>query len=197
MQTAAGIQKGLKTILTERGKFRDAVGLPLRKICNPCKHHTPIEDRIAGGYNNDKCCAVRVLSEEPDFAAQKEWLTEEVEKLGHSVILYPKYHCELNFIENFWGWLKAYHRSNCTYNFRDLSEGLPNTIENVIPISFIRRAARSCLRFMDAYRRGLTGPLLEYAMKKYSGHRRIPAGVTVAAIQEDHEEKMKKKCTKI
>jgi len=50
---------------------------------------------------------------------------------------------------------------------------------------------------MDAYRRGLTGPLLEYAMKKYSGHRRIPAGVTVAAIQEDHEEKMKKKCTKI
>ena len=47
MQTAAGIQKGLKTILTERGKFRDAV--ELRKICNP--HHTPIEDRIAGGYN--------------------------------------------------------------------------------------------------------------------------------------------------
>jgi len=172
MQSAAGIQKGLKTILTERGKFRDAVGLPLRKICNPCKHHTPIEDRIAGGYNNDKCCAVRVLSEEPDFAAQKEWLTEEVEKLGHSVIFYPKYHCELNFIENVWGWLKAYHRSNCTYNFRDLSEGLPNTKRHT-------NIFHEKSRFMDAYRRGLTGPLLEYAMKKYSGHRRIPAGVTV------------------
>jgi len=44
---------------------------------------------------------------------------------------------------------------------------------------------------MDAYRRGLTGPLLEYAIKKISRH------TTVAAIQEDHEEKMKKKCTKI
>jgi len=38
---------------------------------------------------------------------------------------------ELNFIENIWGWLKAYHRSNCTYNVRDLCEGLPNTMENV------------------------------------------------------------------
>ena len=33
-------------------------------------------------------------------------------------------------------------------------------------------------------------------MKKYSGHRGMLAGVTVAAIQEDNEEKMKKKCTK-
>jgi len=33
MQTAAGIQKGLKTILVERGKFMDSGGGPLRKIC--------------------------------------------------------------------------------------------------------------------------------------------------------------------
>jgi hypothetical protein len=39
---------------------------------------------------------------------------------------------------------------------------------------------------MYAYRRGLTGPLLECAMKKYSGHRGMLAGVTVAAIQEDN-----------
>ena len=32
MQTAAGIQKGLKTILVERGKFMDSGGGPLRKI---------------------------------------------------------------------------------------------------------------------------------------------------------------------
>jgi len=130
-----------------------------------------------------------VLSEEPDFAEQKEWLTEEVEKLGHSVIFYPKYHCELNFIENIWGWLKSHHRSNCSYNFRDLSEGLPQTIETGIPLAFIRRAARSCFRFMNAYRLGLVGPLLDYAVKKYSGHRRIPAGVTAAALQEGYDKK--------
>jgi len=61
--------------------------------------------------------------------------------------LLPKYHCELNFIEIVWGWLKAFHIWNCSYNFLALSEGLPNTIENVIPMSFIRRAARSCRRF--------------------------------------------------
>jgi hypothetical protein len=35
---------------------------------------------------------------------------------------------------------------------------------------------------MNAYRLGLIGPLLDYAVKKYSGHRRIPAGVTAADI---------------
>ena len=120
----------------------------------------------------------RVLSQEPDFLEQKSWLVEEVENnLGHKIIFYPKYHCELNFIENAWGWLKSYHRSNCTYNFKDLESGLPNTILNIIPLSCIRKYYRSCLRFMDAYRVGLTGQLLEFTMKKYSGHRRIPRGV--------------------
>ena len=41
-------------------------------------------------------------------------------------------------------------------------------------ISFVRKAARHCCRFMSGYRQGLDGPLLDYIMKKYSGHRRIP-----------------------
>jgi hypothetical protein len=32
-----------------------------------------------------KCCGLRVLSQEPDFLEKKEWLTEEVEKLGHDI----------------------------------------------------------------------------------------------------------------
>ena len=40
---------------------------------------------------------------------------------------------------------------------------------------------------MNAYRLGLVGPLLDYAVKKYSGHRRIPAGVTAAALQEGYD----------
>ena len=45
---------------------------------------------------------------------------------------------------------------------------------NEIPIAFIRKATRHCYRFMSGYRQGLDGPLLDFTMKKYSGHRRIP-----------------------
>jgi len=38
---------------------------------------------------------------------------------------------------------------------------------------------------MDAYRLGLTGPLLAYTVKKYSGHRKIPEGITVVLMQEE------------
>jgi hypothetical protein len=39
------------------------------------------------------------LRKQPDFAAQKEWLREVVEEFDFEVLYYPKYHCELNFIE--------------------------------------------------------------------------------------------------
>ena len=37
---------------------------------------------------------------------------------------------------------------------------------------------------MSGYRNGLEGPLLEYAMKKYSSHRRIPESVTNEIIEQ-------------
>lgn len=46
-------------------------------------------------------------------------------------------------------------------------------LEN-IDLAFVRRAARHCYRAMGAYRLGLEGPLLDYALKVYSSHRRIP-----------------------
>jgi hypothetical protein len=39
-----------------------------------------------------------VLAKEPDFQVQSGRLAEELEALNHRVILYPKFHCELNFI---------------------------------------------------------------------------------------------------
>ena len=47
------------------------------------------------------------------FLAQKSWLSETIEKYpGCFLFFYPKYHCELNFIEMVWGWIKSYHRNN-------------------------------------------------------------------------------------
>ena len=44
------------------------------------------------------CRARRVLGAQKDFQDQKGRLQEEVENLGHRVLFYPKFHCELNFI---------------------------------------------------------------------------------------------------
>ena len=120
---------------------------------------------------------------------QEEWLTEVVKGCGHQIIFFPKFHCELNFIEMVWGWMKSYHRRHCTYNYNSLKSGLPSTMLSEMPIAFVRRAARHCYRFMSGYRQGLDGPLLDYTMKKYSGHRRIPDDIMVevqAAFDESH-----------
>jgi hypothetical protein len=52
-----------------------------------------------------------------------------------------------------------------------------------VSLPLIRRYARKCFRYMDAYRpqggnaTKLTMKQVQYAMKKYSSHRCIPAGV--------------------
>jgi hypothetical protein len=125
----------------------------------------------------DQCCAQYCLANEPDFLEQREWLRQIIEDRGHSILYYPKYHCELNYIEMVWAYLKGYLRRNCSYNFNDLKNSIPTVLENHIPLSFVRRVARHCYRTMDAYRQGLDGLLLDYALKVYKSHRRIPLGV--------------------
>ena len=89
------------------------------------------------------------------------------------LLFFPKFHCELNFIEMLWGYTKAKLRRMCTFSFSDLKKRLPELLDS-IPISFVKRASRHCFRYMDGYRLGLTGPELDYAIRKYKGHRMIP-----------------------
>jgi hypothetical protein len=126
-------------------------------------------------------------------------LREIVEDEGFEIVFYPKYHCELNYIEMVWAYMKSHLRKNCTYNFNDLHTKLPDVLENQISIAFIRRAARHCYRFMSGYRMGLEGPLLDYACKKYTSHRRIPDNVIqelMAQYEEDLQIKRKRKLQK-
>ena len=60
-----------------------------------------------------------------------------------------------------------------------------------MPIKFIRKAARHCYRFMSGYRQGLDGPLLDYTMKTYSGHRRIP-DIVLIEVQAAYDKSRKK-----
>lgn len=74
-------------------------------------------------------CALMAI--QPDLQAQKGLLQEAIEKRGHIAIFYPKFHCELNFVEYYWGSAKRYTRDNCGYNIAALRVIVPQTFELV------------------------------------------------------------------
>ena len=42
-----------------------------------------------------------------------------------------------------WGWIKAHHRNNCKYNYPALKKGLPITLNELVPIAFVRGAFKT------------------------------------------------------
>lgn len=105
--------KGLRFLLQERGLWRE--GLKLRyKIVGDCDQR-----RLEG------CCAHTLMSIQEDFKLQKSLLQEAVESQGHLPLLFPKFHCELNWIEHFWGAAKWHTRKNCRYGIQDLRDRVP------------------------------------------------------------------------
>jgi hypothetical protein len=115
---------------------------------------------------------IRILQIQPDFLNQKSMLKEIAEEQDQQVIFYPKFHCELNFIEMYWGASKRYTREHCDYSFTGLQKAVPEALTSV-SIETIRCYAIKSFRYMDAYRLGLSGMEAEKQVKKYRSHRRI------------------------
>ena len=101
-----GKPKGMKVILQEC----DLWNLGLKAFCE--KSDILLE--------NPRCCARHILAAQEDFRNQKPLLQEIIEGLGHKVIFYPKFHCELNYIEMYWGAAKRYTRQHCNYTWKGL-----------------------------------------------------------------------------
>ena len=80
--------KGMRQVLIECGLWKDG----LNADCKLCKDK--IED-----INQTDCCARRIIFLQPDFIGEQGLLEKIVEEAGHKIIFYPKFHCELNFIE--------------------------------------------------------------------------------------------------
>ena len=113
-----------------------------------------------------------------------------------SIIFYPKYHPELNFIEMVWGYIKARLRLHCGYDFLTFERQLSEIIDaDEIPVSFFAGCQNHCNRYMEGYRIGLEGPLLDFAVKKFSKHRSIPHE-SVQIVRLQYQDYALKKITK-
>lgn len=97
-RTMPGFFKGMKKILQERHLWT----LGLKAQCSP--NFSSCDGKV-------DCCARRILFNQQDFVDQKSKLQEMIEKRGHLCDFYPKFHCELNFIEQYWGAAKYAYRN--------------------------------------------------------------------------------------
>ena len=57
--------------------------------------------------------------------------------------------------------------------------------DETMPIAFVSRAVDHCFRFMDGYRKGLRGPVLEYAVKKYKSRRRLSTSLKPVMVEKN------------
>ncbi|RPB05724.1 hypothetical protein L873DRAFT_533476 [Choiromyces venosus 120613-1] len=101
-----GIAKGLQIVLQERRLWRPRLQVQ-------CWRPDGKKNKVC--LNGGTCCARALIAKEPDFKAQRSHLEEEVELTSYLVHFFPKYHCELNFIEYYWGAAKLYACQICSY----------------------------------------------------------------------------------
>jgi hypothetical protein len=157
----------------------------------PDTHEGPEEDR----YHTDEaklrmqckkpecdpdgidCCAKRIIDLQPDFKEQKSLVHETIEAAGHRCIMLPKYHCELNEIEFFWGAMKRYLREHCDYTYSGLQKNIPDAMASINVLT-IRKWEHRMIRWMDAYRDGKGTKEAQIQVKKFgsrkqTSHRRV------------------------
>ncbi|KAF8231394.1 hypothetical protein L208DRAFT_1025867, partial [Tricholoma matsutake] len=142
-QHHAGVFKGT-TILEEHG-FKDASKLQVE-----CKNFKCVPPAI-------DCCCHRVLFNEPNFAHVDTILEETCSVHGFQVIFLLKFHCELNFIEQCWGYAKRLYRLNPESSREDHLERNALTALDAVPLDSIFSFANHSRLFIDAYDKGLNG----------------------------------------
>jgi hypothetical protein len=125
----AGVFKGMAIILNERGHAN------VSKVRAECPKF-----QCKKGIN--RCCCRRMLYNEPDFVNVKSLLNLleiTCEARGFRAIFFPKFHCELNFIEQCWGYSKrTYRELPVSSKEVDLERNVLAALESV-PLQSIRR----------------------------------------------------------
>ena len=125
--------KGMRKVLEERGLWRPGkklkpdtpilvpLELTLTGLCLQCQIDNPNTHRKSKRVSYPECllggdcCAVAILSAQEDFRSAHSHLQEIVKGARHIFLLYPKFHCELNWIEYNWVRCKYFTRKHCNY----------------------------------------------------------------------------------
>ena len=156
-----GKSKGIKRILQERGLWYEG----LKKQCaREKKGGAPSDLGITQSFDErqfhevveeyeirtaDHCdagkdyCASRIRKAQPNFANEIFLLEQAVREAGHQVAFYPKFHCELNYVEYFWAAVKRYTRENCSYSFQELESRVLAGLDSISFLTIHRFAMRS------------------------------------------------------
>lgn len=101
-------------------------------------------------------------------------LYQVITDVGHLFDLYPKFHCEYNWTERYWG----VARLDCSYTFRALEENMPGFLDKANDIAKIRKYYEKCWKYIEVYHSGLNGTkaaeeIKKLSKKRYLSHRRI------------------------
>ncbi|KAJ7746448.1 hypothetical protein DFH07DRAFT_1038277 [Mycena maculata] len=116
----AGQFKGMTEILAERGinttgKLAQCTGF---KCAPPALN----------------CCCCRILYNQLDFEYVKSSLELDCNERGFGLIFLPKFHCELNFIEQCWGYAKQLYHLNPESSREDALERNALAALDAIPL---------------------------------------------------------------
>ncbi len=122
----SGVFKGMAVILEERGYSH---ARNLRFECPSIKCPPPAVD----------CCCRHLLFNQPDFSNVKSCLETKCEACGFQVIFLPKFHCELNPIEQCWGYAKCLYDINPELSWEDALEKNALDAINAIPLPSMHR----------------------------------------------------------
>jgi transposase len=81
------------------------------------------------------CCCRQILYNQPDFMNVPSILETKCKAQGFKVLFLPKFHCQLNFIEQCWGFTKRRYRLLPPSSKEDVLErNLINSLEEVTVI---------------------------------------------------------------
>jgi hypothetical protein len=115
-----GVFKGMAVILEERG-YGD-----MSKVRAECKPNFTCKPGIPN------CCCRRMLYNEADFVNVKSTLELACDARGIHILFLPKFHCELNFIEQCWGHAKRIYRQKPPSSSEgDLEKNLIDALDSV------------------------------------------------------------------
>jgi len=119
----AGWFKGMAQIIQEQGFEAKSM---LQAECKGF-HCPPGETR---------CCCCRFLYNQPNFKQVESVLQMTCHTMGVKVLFLPKFHCELNFIEQVWGHPKhVYHQFPPLSKESDLERNVIQALDSVLLLS--------------------------------------------------------------